>query len=83
MEGVDYGGVRNLVEAAGQAGVRSGQGDNWRPLLRSTLSRGGLAEVLIAALGNPDAVKQDLRGSERSGPAARRRAFAELVRDPD
>jgi uncharacterized protein YbjT (DUF2867 family) len=37
-------------EPAGQKGLRMEQGDAWRPLLRSTLSRDDLAVVLIEAL---------------------------------
>lgn len=37
----------------GQQGLRLAQGDDWRPLLRRTLSREDLASVLIAALDNP------------------------------
>lgn len=53
-------------QPAGQQGLRIEQGDNWRPLLRSTLSRDDLALVLIESLRNP----------------AARRATFELVNDP-
>jgi uncharacterized protein YbjT (DUF2867 family) len=53
-------------QPAGQQGLRIEQGDNWRPLLRSTLSRDDLALVLIESLHNP----------------ATRRATFELVNDP-
>jgi hypothetical protein len=46
--------------------LRIEQGDNWRPLLRSTLSRDDLALVLIESLHNP----------------ATRRTTFELVNDP-
>ena len=39
-------------EPAGQKGLRLEQGDVWKPLLRSTLSRDDLAVVLIEALRN-------------------------------
>jgi uncharacterized protein YbjT (DUF2867 family) len=42
-------------EPAGQKGLRLEQGDNWRPLLRSTLSRDDLALVLIESLRQPGA----------------------------
>lgn len=53
-------------EPAGQKGLRLEQGDNWRPLLRSTLSRDDLALVLIESLRQPGA----------------RNATFELVNDP-
>lgn len=40
---------------AGRAGLRIEQGDNWKPLLRSTLSRADLALLLIECLRNPGA----------------------------
>lgn len=40
---------------AGEQGLLIEQGDNWRPLLRSTLSRDDLAQVLIECLDNPGA----------------------------
>jgi uncharacterized protein YbjT (DUF2867 family) len=67
--GLDYTIVRpgGLVnEPAGQKGLRLEQGDNWRPLLRSTLSRDDLALVLIESLRQPGA----------------RNATFELVNDP-
>ena len=42
-------------EPAGQKGLRLEQGDVWKPLLRSTLSRDDLAVVMIEALRNPGA----------------------------
>lgn len=42
-----------LVNTPGAAGTKTGPGDDWRPLLRRTLSREDLASVLIAALDNP------------------------------
>jgi uncharacterized protein YbjT (DUF2867 family) len=53
-------------EPAGQKGLRLEQGDQWRPLLRSTLSRDDLALVLIESLAAPGA----------------RNATFELVNDP-
>ena len=53
-------------EPAGQKGLRLEQGDDWRPLLRSTLSRDDLALVLIESLRQPGA----------------RNATFELVNDP-
>jgi uncharacterized protein YbjT (DUF2867 family) len=51
--GLDYTIVRpgGLVDTpAGQQGVRLAQGDDWRPVLRATLSREDLAQVLIESL---------------------------------
>ncbi len=42
-------------EPAGRKGLRLEQGDNWRPLLRSTLSRADLALVLVESLRQPGA----------------------------
>ena len=42
-------------EPAGKQGLRIEQGDHWRPLLRSTLSRDDLALVLTESLRNPAA----------------------------
>jgi uncharacterized protein YbjT (DUF2867 family) len=56
--GVEYTIVRpaGLVnEPAGQKGVRLEQGDHWKPLVRSTISRDDLALVLIESLRNPGA----------------------------
>lgn len=87
QSGVPYTIVRpgGLVNTpAGQAGVRFEQGDNWRPLLRSTLSRGDLAQVLIATLGNPDAVRRtfEVVNDPALPPGAWRQAFAQLLPDP-
>jgi uncharacterized protein YbjT (DUF2867 family) len=54
--GVPYTIVRpaGLVnEPAGQKGVRFEQGDHWKPLIKSTISRDDLARVLIEAVRNP------------------------------
>jgi uncharacterized protein YbjT (DUF2867 family) len=54
--GVPYTIVRpaGLVnEPAGQKGVRFEQGDHWKPLVKSTISRDDLALVLIEAARNP------------------------------
>lgn len=54
--GLDYTIVRpaGLVNRpGGEQGLLIEQGDNWRPLLRSTLSRDDLSLVLIASLKNP------------------------------
>jgi uncharacterized protein YbjT (DUF2867 family) len=42
-----------INDPAGQRGLALLQGDNWQPLLRSTLSRDDLALVLIESLRNP------------------------------
>ncbi len=43
------------MDSLGKQGLRIEQGDHWRPLLRSTLSRDDLALVLIESLRNPAA----------------------------
>jgi uncharacterized protein YbjT (DUF2867 family) len=58
QSGLSYTIVRpgGLVDTpAGQQGVRLAQGDDWRPVLRATLSREDLALVLIEALRTPGA----------------------------
>jgi len=69
---------------AGQAGLRLEQGDNWRPLLRSTLSRGDLAELLVAVLGNPDTFYTtfEVVNDPKLPPRAWRQALSQLVPDP-
>lgn len=52
---------------AGEQGLLIVQGDDWKPLLRSTLSRDDLARVLIESLDNP----------------AARNATFEIANDPD
>lgn len=56
--GLDYTIVRpgGLIDTpAGQQGVRLAQGDDWKPVLRATLSRDDLALVLIETLRAPEA----------------------------
>jgi uncharacterized protein YbjT (DUF2867 family) len=56
--GLDYTIVRpgGLIDApAGKQGVRLAQGDDWKPVLRATLSRDDLALVLIETLRAPEA----------------------------
>lgn len=68
--GLDYTIVRPAGlqdRPAGEQGLWIEQGDDWKPLLRSTLSRDDLALVLIAALDIPGA----------------RRATFEIANDPD
>ena len=67
--GLDYtivrpGGLQD--RPAGEQGLIISQGDNWKPVLRSTLSRDDLALVLIESLDNPGA----------------RNATFEIVNDP-
>lgn len=86
--GVDYTIVRpaGLVnEPAGQKGLRLEQGDNWRPVLRSTLSRDDLALVLIEALRQPAARSTtfELRNDASIPPGVWRQAFATLKPDAD
>ena len=54
--GLDYTIVRPAGlqdRPAGKQGLKIEQGDDWKPLLRSTLSRDDLALVLIESLDNP------------------------------
>jgi len=70
-------------EPAGQKGLRLEQGDNWRPLLRSTLSRDDLALVLIESLRQPGArnVTFELVNDASLAPGAWRERFATLQPD--
>lgn len=71
-------------EPAGQKGLRLEQGDNWRPLLRSTLSRDDLALVLIESLRQPGARNAtfELVNDPALPPGAWRDRFATLKPDP-
>jgi uncharacterized protein YbjT (DUF2867 family) len=85
--GLDYTIVRpgGLVnEPAGQKGLRLEQGDAWRPLVRSTLSRDDLSLVLIEALRQPGAsrVTFELVNDASLPPGAWRDRFATLEPDP-
>jgi len=84
--GLDYTIVRpgGLVnEPAGRQGLRFAQGDDWRPLLRSTLSRDDLALVLIESLRQPGArnVTFELVNDPAAPTGAWRRAFPALRPD--
>ncbi|MEO8225566.1 MAG: SDR family oxidoreductase, partial [Gammaproteobacteria bacterium] len=84
--GLDYTIVRpgGLVnEPAGQKGLRLEQGDAWRPLVRSTLSRDDLALVLIEALRQPGARRATFELVNDAGlpPGSWRDRFATLVPD--
>lgn len=70
-------------EPAGQKGLRLEQGDNWRPLLRSTLSRDDLALVLIESLHQPGARNAtfELVNDSRLPPGAWRDRFTTLKPD--
>jgi len=72
-------------EPAGQKGLRLEQGDAWRPLLRSTLSRDDLALVLIEALRQPGARRAtfELVNDASLPPGAWRERFASLKPDPN
>lgn len=72
-------------EPAGQKGLRLEQGDNWRPLLRSTLSRDDLALVLIESLRQPGArnVTFELVNDASLAPDGWRDRFATLKPAPD
>ena len=85
--GLDYTIVRpaGLVnEPAGQKGLRFEQGDNWRPLLRRTLSREDLALVLIESLRQAGARNAtfELVNDPARPPGAWRADFAALRPDP-
>lgn len=69
---------------AGEQGLRFAQGDQWRPLLRSTLSRDDLALVLIESLRNPAAHRTtfELVNDPAVPPGDWREAFAGLSPDP-
>lgn len=71
-------------EPAGQRGLRLEQGDRWRPLLRSTLSRDDLAMVLIASLNEPGARNAtfELLNDPAAAPDAWRGQLAALAPDP-
>ena len=71
-------------DPAGQKGLRIEQGDHWRPLLRSTLSRDDLALVLIESLRNPAARRTtfELVNDPEAAPGAWREAFSNLRPDP-
>jgi len=71
-------------QPAGQQGLRMEQGDQWRPLLRSTLSRDDLALVLIESLRNPAARRTtfELVNDPEAAPGAWREAFSSLRPDP-
>jgi uncharacterized protein YbjT (DUF2867 family) len=70
-------------EPAGQKGLRLEQGDAWRPLLRSTLSRDDLALVLIEVLRQPGArdTTFELVNDASAVPGAWRDRFATLTPD--
>ena len=70
-------------EPAGQKGLRLEQGDVWRPLVRSTLSRDDLALVLIEALRQPGARNTtfELLNDASLKPGAWRDRFATLQPD--
>lgn len=71
-------------QPTGQQGLRIEQGDRWRPLLRSTLSRDDLALVLIESLRNPAAHRTtfELVNDPAAAPGAWRDAFSGLQPDP-
>ncbi len=71
-------------EPAGQKGLRLEQGDNWRPLLRSTLSRADLALVLVESLRQPGArhATFELVNDPALPPGAWRDRFGTLSPDP-
>ena len=75
------GGLVNVP--AGEKGLRLEQGDHWRPLLRSTLSRDDLALVLIESLRQPGArnVTFELVNDASLAPGAWRERFATLKPD--
>lgn len=85
--GLDYTIVRpgGLVnQPAGAQGLRIEQGDRWRPLLRSTLSRDDLALVLIESLRNPATRRTtfELVNDPKAAPGAWREGLSGLQPDP-
>ncbi len=70
-------------EPTGQKGLRLEQGDHWRPLLRSTLSRDDLALLLIESLRQPGArnVTFELVNDASLAPGAWRERFTTLKPD--
>jgi uncharacterized protein YbjT (DUF2867 family) len=70
-------------EPADRQGLRLEQGDAWRPLLRSTLSRDDLALVLIEVLRQPGARNTtfELLNDSSLPPGAWRDRFATLQPD--
>jgi uncharacterized protein YbjT (DUF2867 family) len=70
-------------DPAGQKGLRLEQGDVWRPLLRSTLSRDDLAIVLIEVLRQPGArdTTFELVNDASAAPDAWRDRFSTLKPD--
>ena len=70
-------------EPGGQKGLRLEQGDAWRPLLRSTLSRDDLALVLIEVLRQPGARNTtfEVVNDATAAPGAWRDRFATLTPD--
>jgi len=72
-------------EPAGQKGLRLEQGDVWRPLLRSTLSRDDLAVVMIEALRQPAARNTtfELLNDDSLPPDDWRNSFDALRPDPN
>jgi uncharacterized protein YbjT (DUF2867 family) len=71
-------------QPVGEQGLRIEQGDNWRPLLRSTLSRDDLALVLIESLRNPAARRTtfELVNDPAIAPGTWRKALSGLKPDP-
>lgn len=86
--GLDYTIVRpgGLIDTpAGQQGVRLAQGDDWKPVLRATLSRDDLAQVLIEALRVPEArnVTFEIVNDAAVVPEAWREQLRSLRPDPE
>lgn len=71
-------------EPGGQLGIRIAQGDDWRPVLRSTLSRADLARVLVASLREPGARNAtfEVLNDRDLPPDAWPAALAALAPDP-
>ena len=86
--GVPYTIVRpvGLVhDPAPDKGIYIAQGDNWREMFRGTIYYGDLADILIAAAGNPDAFNKTIEVANREGivPETWNASFPDLVTDAE
>jgi uncharacterized protein YbjT (DUF2867 family) len=84
--GLDYTIVRPAGlqdRPAGEQGLKIVQGDDWKPLLRSTLSRDDLALVLIESLANPGTRNAtfEIANDAKAPPGDWRAQLAGLRRD--
>ena len=72
-------------EPAGEKGVFLDQGDNWRDIFRGTITRGDLAEVLIASLETTHSHNKTFEIVNRTDlePGIWRQTFPQLLNDSD